>query len=260
MKAPRSHIEVQRLAGCLVALNRFISRLEDRNLPFFRKLRQASKDEFTWDEEYAQTFEELKDYLSNPKGSDAGILIQGPEGLQLEYALRFSFKTTNNEAEYEAMVAGLLLAQSLNITWMVVRGDSKMVIEQIRGDCGVKSESLQKYYAKTTSLTTKFDYLVFKHIPRQENEHANHLSRLATTYYEDIPMGVDIEHREKPIHEEIRACPRGQEEKIREDPSSSSWLQGSYPKTKLKPGNCRVGAINSKYSKTNYTKSRSWNS
>ncbi|GAA0154465.1 hypothetical protein LIER_12437 [Lithospermum erythrorhizon] len=96
------------------------------------------------------------DGASNHKGSRTGILIQGPEGLQFEYALRFSFKTTNNEAEYEAMVTGLLLAQSLSITRMVVHGDSKLVIEQIRGDCGVKSESLQK---------------------------------------------------EKPIHEEIRACP-----------------------------------------------------
>ncbi|GAA0152666.1 hypothetical protein LIER_11087 [Lithospermum erythrorhizon] len=105
------------------------------------------------------------DGASNPEGSGAGILIQGPEGLQFEYALRFSFKTTNNEAEYEAMVTGLLLAQSLSITRMVVRGDSKPVIEQIRGDCGVQSKILQKYYAKANSLTTKFDYLVFQHIP-----------------------------------------------------------------------------------------------
>ncbi|GAA0163055.1 hypothetical protein LIER_19020 [Lithospermum erythrorhizon] len=144
---------------------------------------------------------------SNPKRSGAGILIQGPEGLQFDYALRFSFKTTNNEAEYEAMVTWLLLAQSLSITRVVVRGDSKLVIEQIRGDYGVKSESLQKYHAKVTSLTTRFDYLIFEHTPRQENEYADHLSRLATTYYEDNPLGVHIEHRERPIYEEVRIYP-----------------------------------------------------
>ncbi|GAA0148926.1 hypothetical protein LIER_36827 [Lithospermum erythrorhizon] len=116
------------------------------------------------------------DEASNPKGSEAEILIQGPEGLQFEYALRFSFETTNKEAEYKAMVTGLMLAQCLSITRMVVRGDSNLVIEQIKGDCGIKRESLQKYYAKATSLTKKFDYFVFEHIPRQENEHADHLS------------------------------------------------------------------------------------
>ncbi|GAA0169266.1 hypothetical protein LIER_23790 [Lithospermum erythrorhizon] len=101
---------------------------------------------------------------SNPKGSEARILIQGPKGLQFEYSLRFLFKTMNNETEYEAIVTRLLLAQSLSITRMMVRGDSKLVIEQIRGDCGIKSESLQKYHTKATSLTTRFDKSIFEHI------------------------------------------------------------------------------------------------
>ncbi|GAA0155088.1 hypothetical protein LIER_12904 [Lithospermum erythrorhizon] len=84
MEAPKSYKEVQRLAGCLVALNRFISRSGDQNLPFFRKLRQASKDEFVWDEECAKSFEELKDYLRSPK-----ILTrpEGKEELQLYLAV-----------------------------------------------------------------------------------------------------------------------------------------------------------------------------
>ncbi|GAA0173364.1 hypothetical protein LIER_26994 [Lithospermum erythrorhizon] len=50
------------------------------------------------------------DGARNPKVSGAGILIQGPAGLRFEYALRFSFKTTNNKVEYEAMATILLLA------------------------------------------------------------------------------------------------------------------------------------------------------
>ncbi|GAA0179212.1 hypothetical protein LIER_29945 [Lithospermum erythrorhizon] len=109
----------------------------------------------------------------HPKGSRAGILIQGPEGLQFEYVLRFLFKTTNNEAEYETMVTGLLLAQSLSITRMVVRGDSKLDIKQIRGDCGVKSGSLKKYHVKETSLTTRkvsqLELLMYC-VPGQKNQ------------------------------------------------------------------------------------------
>ncbi|GAA0138843.1 hypothetical protein LIER_00509 [Lithospermum erythrorhizon] len=109
------------------------------------------------------------------------------------------------------MVIGLLLAQSLGISRIVVRGDFKLVIEQIRGDCVVKNESIRKYHAKATTIVLIFDYVIFEHIPRSENEHADHLSRVTTTYYEDIPRGVHIEHREKPIHEETRMFPVGEE-------------------------------------------------
>ncbi|GAA0146360.1 hypothetical protein LIER_06338 [Lithospermum erythrorhizon] len=57
IEAPKSNKEIQGLAGSLVALNKFISRSEDQNLPFFLKLRQASKDEFIWDERCAKSFE-----------------------------------------------------------------------------------------------------------------------------------------------------------------------------------------------------------
>lgn len=43
----------------------------------------------------------------------AGIVLSAPDGTNVEYALRFQFKTTNNEAEYEALLAGLRLAQDL---------------------------------------------------------------------------------------------------------------------------------------------------
>ncbi|GAA0152716.1 hypothetical protein LIER_37545 [Lithospermum erythrorhizon] len=43
-------------------------------------------------------------------------------------------------------------------------------------------------------------------ITRMENEHADHLSRLAITYHEEIPLGVHIEHRDRPIYEEVRIC------------------------------------------------------
>ncbi|GAA0186490.1 hypothetical protein LIER_33778 [Lithospermum erythrorhizon] len=84
MEAPGSYKEVQWLAGCLVSLNRFISRSADRNLPFLRKLRQAMKDELVWDEECAKPFEELKNYLLSPN-----ILTrpEGKEELQLYLAV-----------------------------------------------------------------------------------------------------------------------------------------------------------------------------
>ena len=71
----------------------------------------------------------------NAQGAGAGILFHGPREIKLEYALQFTFPLTNNEAEYEAMITGLKLAKELGIAHLLVKGDSKLVIEQIRGDC-----------------------------------------------------------------------------------------------------------------------------
>ncbi|GAA0147732.1 hypothetical protein LIER_07360 [Lithospermum erythrorhizon] len=92
------------------------------------------------------------DGASNVKGSRARILIKGPKGEIFEYAFHFSFKATNNKEEYEAMVTGLEIAQALKIKQLLVQGDSKFIIDQIRGDCCVKKENLGKYNAKALIL------------------------------------------------------------------------------------------------------------
>jgi len=53
------------------------------------------------------------DGSSNQQGSGVGIILEGPNGLLIEQALRFTFKVSNNEAEYEALVAGMLLAKEM---------------------------------------------------------------------------------------------------------------------------------------------------
>ncbi|GAA0153629.1 hypothetical protein LIER_37708 [Lithospermum erythrorhizon] len=173
------------------------------------------------------------DGASNPKGVGAGILIQRPEDSCFEYALRFLFQAMNNEVEYKAMVTGLLLAQSLGISRIMVRGYSKLVIVQIREDCGVKNESLRKYHAKATIVVLGFDYVIFEHIPRGENEHVDHLSRLAMTYYEDIPRGVYIEHRERPMYDEARIFLVGGEEKDWRSPIVKFFTTGDLLEDKV---------------------------
>ncbi|GAA0164656.1 hypothetical protein LIER_20243 [Lithospermum erythrorhizon] len=59
--------DIQKLTGCLEALSRFISKSGEQNLPFLKNLRRASKEAFSWDEECAQAFNELKEYLASPK-------------------------------------------------------------------------------------------------------------------------------------------------------------------------------------------------
>ena len=64
MKAPTTIKDVQKLTGCMAALNRFISKLGERGLPFFKLLKQQEK--FVWTEEADKALEQLKDFLSKP--------------------------------------------------------------------------------------------------------------------------------------------------------------------------------------------------
>ena len=71
------------------------------------------------------------DGATNAQGSGAGLILTSPEGIEIEYALRFGFQASNNEAEYEAIIADLTLAHSLEIDQLEVCSDSQLVIRQI---------------------------------------------------------------------------------------------------------------------------------
>jgi len=74
------------------------------------------------------------DGASNLRGSGAGIVLEGPEGVLIEQSLRFAFKASNNQAEYEALIAGMLLAKEMGITRLLVTSDSALVAGQVTGE------------------------------------------------------------------------------------------------------------------------------
>jgi hypothetical protein len=64
MEAPRSQKKVQRLTGCMTALSRFISRLDEKGMPFYKLLKKV--DKFQWTTEAQETLEALKKFLTTP--------------------------------------------------------------------------------------------------------------------------------------------------------------------------------------------------
>lgn len=64
------------------------------------------------------------DVSSTSKSVGGGIILVTLEGTELEYAIRFEFKATNNEAEYEALLTGLWLARALRARQVIVKSDS----------------------------------------------------------------------------------------------------------------------------------------
>ena len=64
------------------------------------------------------------DGSSNQRGSGAGIILEGPNGVLIEQALRFAFKESNNQEEYEALIAGMLLAKEMGSQSLLAKSDS----------------------------------------------------------------------------------------------------------------------------------------
>ena len=71
------------------------------------------------------------DGSSNLKGSGAGIILEGPEGIAIEQSLRFGFKASNNQAEYEALIASLQLVKEMGANSLIVKSDSQLVTSQV---------------------------------------------------------------------------------------------------------------------------------
>ena len=69
----------------------------------------------------------LVDGLSSQQGSGAGVILEGPNGLLIEQTLRFAFKTSNNQTEYEALIAGMLLAKEMGARSLLAKSDSLLV-------------------------------------------------------------------------------------------------------------------------------------
>ena len=69
-------------------------------------------------------------------------MITTPDGETLKYGVRLRFPATNNEAEYEGVLTGLRLGKALGVKNLLIQSDSKLVIEQIKGEYEVKEERM----------------------------------------------------------------------------------------------------------------------
>lgn len=93
---------------------------------------------------------------SNSRGSGAGIVLVSPNGTIHEHALTLNLRASNNEAEYEALIAGLKMAGGLGIQDLVIYSDSQLVVLQVSGEYETKDDRMTKYVASATELLRGF--------------------------------------------------------------------------------------------------------
>ena len=85
------------------------------------------------------------DGSSNKLAGEVGVVILSPEGDKIDCMVRLNSPTTNNEAEYEALVAGLNLAKAARAASVVLYNDFQVVTNQLNGDYECKGERMKKY-------------------------------------------------------------------------------------------------------------------
>ncbi|XP_010681514.2 uncharacterized protein LOC104896463 [Beta vulgaris subsp. vulgaris] len=127
---------------------------------------------------------------STANGCGAGIILQSPEGDKFEYAMKFQFQASNNEAEYEALLAGIRMCKAAGALEIEAKTDSLLVVSQVNGEFECKEASISKYMNLIKEEIKSLKRFVLDQVPRSENHQADALSKLASLAEGDMPRTV----------------------------------------------------------------------
>ena len=87
------------------------------------------------------------------------LVLVSPEKITIEKSLRLSFSATNNEAEYEILLMGMMMVQKMGGKAVKVFSDSKLVVGQVRGDLEARDSRMQEYLCQIRSIQENFEVL-----------------------------------------------------------------------------------------------------
>src|SRR6187397_2599242 len=140
------------------------------------------------------------DGASNQKGCGVGVLLVSPKEEHVPISIKLDFDVSNNAAEYEACVVGLETALALGAKKLRIFGDSSLIINQISKRWKVRSESLAPYQTYLETLTDQLEKVEYTYLPREENQFADALARLASmvripTEIEQMPLTIEKRHK-----------------------------------------------------------------
>ena len=119
----------------------------------------------------------------NPGPAGAGAYITGPDGAVLAEVAEGLGETTNNVAEYTAVIRGLERALELGATDVLLRSDSQLLINQLTGRYRVKTPHLQPLHRRVRELGARFETIEYEHVRRERNTEADRLANLGVDEY-----------------------------------------------------------------------------
>ncbi|XP_076926313.1 uncharacterized protein LOC143589438 [Bidens hawaiensis] len=139
------------------------------------------------------------DGASSGEGSGACLKLINLDGQEFTYAIKLNFKSTNNEAEYEAFLAGLRIAKKLGVKFLEARVDSMLITGQVLETYEAKNDVMASYLSQAKDLMQQFTSCKVVHIKGSENRPADALSKLASTSFEHMGRDMRIEVLDNPI-------------------------------------------------------------
>jgi ribonuclease HI len=142
-------------------------------------------------------------------GQGIGCVVRSPNGNVHELSGRLEFECTNNQVEYEALLMGLEFLIGMGVRDIKAYGDSKLVVDQLRGESQCMDGMLNAYVEKCSQLISCLDYFQIEHAPRENNQAANRLAQHAS--------GYEVKHgrfytREKPMTQSVNEIENGTRE------------------------------------------------
>ncbi len=115
----------------------------------------------------------------NPGPAGAGAYIQDQDGKVVSEEFRYLGETTNNVAEYQALLLGMECARELGASRIEMRADSELVVRQLTGEYRVRNPALQKLHARVQQLAREFESVRYTHVRREQNREADRLANRA---------------------------------------------------------------------------------
>ena len=115
---------------------------------------------------------------SNPGPAGYGVYIVDDAGTVLAELSGSLGNTTNNIAEYNGLIAALQWAVDRDLKQIAIKGDSLLIIEQMRGNYKVKNEGLKPLHLKARMLVMQIGNVTFEHVRREHNTEADRLSNV----------------------------------------------------------------------------------
>nr|GEV51185.1 hypothetical protein [Tanacetum cinerariifolium] len=153
------------------------------------------------EEELPGLWKLFMDGSSYVDGFRAGLILTNLEVAEFTYALRFRFDATNNEAEYEALIADLRIAEQIGVKNLQTNVDSRLVVNQVNGSYITKDPGMVQYIEKVKTVSGSFIKILIKQLPQSENKKVNALSKLASTSFAHLTKQVLVkELNEKSIN------------------------------------------------------------
>ncbi|XP_019054990.1 PREDICTED: uncharacterized protein LOC109115426 [Nelumbo nucifera] len=119
------------------------------------------------------------DGATHKDGAGAGVVFVSPQREILTFLFVLTELCSNNMAEYQALIIGLEMAIDLEIHYLTVYGDSKLVINQLKIEHEVHKDDLVLYYHYAIQLLKEFEHVTIEHVPRSKNKQADALANLA---------------------------------------------------------------------------------